>query len=116
MGSLRYLALVTAGAALLLAAPLVATAAAPKPAKLSITVTSLKLLDNDTRKVTFKATSNQSFKSYSWSFGDPSAKAQNRSASPHPGHIFAAHKTYTVTLIATTRAGGHASAIFKLKL
>ncbi len=116
MGSLRFAALATGGAALLLVAPLVATAAVPKPATVSIAVTSLKLLDNDTRRVSFKAASKQPLESYLWTFGDPSAKAQNRSKLSAPGHIFAAHKTYTVTLMATTRAGAHASATFKLKL
>jgi PKD repeat protein len=116
MTSRRYAALGIAGAALFLAAPLVATAAAPKPATVSIAVTSLKLLDNDTRKVMFKATSKQPLKSYSWSFGDPSSGARNRSKSPEPVHVYAAHKSYTVTLSATTRAGARTNATFKLKL
>jgi PKD repeat protein len=116
MTSRRYAALATAGAALLLASPLVATAAAPKPATVSISVTSLKLLDNDTRKVTFKATSKQPLKKYSWSFGDPSSGAHNRSTSPQPQHVYAAHKSYTVTLTATTRAGARTTATLKLKL
>ncbi len=115
MTSRRYAALVTAGAALLLAAPAV-TSAARKPPTVSIAVTSLKLLDDDTRKVTFKATSKQPLKKYSWSFGDPSSGAHNRSTSPQPGHVYAAHKTYTVTLTATTLAGARTSATFTLKL
>ncbi len=112
----RYAALAIAGAALLLASPLIATAGAPKPATVSIAVTSLKLLDNDTREVTFKVTSKHPLKSYSWSFGDPSSGAHNRSTSPQPRHIFAAHKTYTVTLTATTRTGAQTNATVKLKL
>ena len=56
MSSRRNAALATAGAAVLLAAPL---ATAAKPPAVSIAVSSMKVLDNDTRKVTFKASSKQ---------------------------------------------------------
>ncbi len=110
----RHAALATAGAALLLAAPLVAAAAA-KP-KVSIAVSSMKVLDNDTRLVSFKATSKQPLKSYAWSFGDPSSGAKNRSTAALPTHVFAAHRSYTVTVTVTTRAGARATATYKLTL
>lgn len=114
MTSLPHAALATAGAALLLAAPIAAAAA--KPPAVSIAVSSMKVLDNDTRKVTFKASSKQQLKAYSWSFGDPATGARNRSTAAQPVHIFAAHKTYVVTLAVTTRQGAHAKAVLRLKL
>jgi len=111
----RYAALATAGAGLLVAAPLAAVAAA-KPPALTIAVSSLKILDDDTRKVTFTTGSKQKLKSYSWTFGDPSKGAQNRSTAAQPVHVFAAHKTYVVTLVATTPQGAHLNAALRLKL
>ena len=114
MSSRRNAALATAGAAVLLAAPLAAAAA--KPPAVSIAVSSMKVLDNDTRKVTFKASSKQQLRAYSWSFGDPAAGARNRSTVAQPVHIFAAHKTYVVTLAVTTRQGAHSKAVLRLEL
>jgi hypothetical protein len=107
-------AIAAAGAALFLGVPL-ATAAA-QPATTSIGVAGMKILDNDTRRVSFTAASTPRAGAYSWGFGDPSSGVRNRSAAARPVHVFAAHRTYVVTLAVTTRHGLHATAVFRLKL